>query len=90
MAGLVSVALWLSYGYLPYDSHMAHVRLTVNLLIKVADTLKALHHRLGLSQTDIVNRAISCYDFMEQARLEGRDILLRDKESGEIERVTWF
>ena len=38
----------------------------------------------SLSKTDIVNRAITLYEFIEAQLSAGRDILIRDGDTGEV------
>jgi hypothetical protein len=40
-------------------------RITVALIDKVAAELQVIHERTGLSKTDIVNRAISLYKYID-------------------------
>jgi hypothetical protein len=59
-------------------------RITVALITQVADELKILQARTRLSKTDVVNRAITLYEFIDAQLRDGKDILVRDQESGEI------
>ncbi len=62
-------------------------RITVALVQKAGTDLQGLQDRTGLSKTDIVNRAITLYEFIDgQMRLE-RDLLVRDRESGETQTI---
>ena len=62
-------------------------RVTVALIPKAATELQNLQDRTSLSKTDIVNRAISLYDFIDQEIRAGRDLLIRDVTTGEAERI---
>lgn len=62
-------------------------RITVALIPKVGDDLHRLQERTGLSKTDLVNRAITLYEFVEAQLAAGRDLLVRDSESGELQTV---
>jgi hypothetical protein len=62
-------------------------RITVALIPKAAADLQQVHARTGLSKTDIVNRAITLYEFFDGMARAGQEFLLRDKETGETERV---
>src|SRR5262249_21784723 len=65
-------------------------RVTVALIPKVAAELQRLQDRTSLSKTDLANRAITLYEFMDAQMREGRDLLIRDKETGETQGVsTW-
>ncbi len=62
-------------------------RITVALIPKVAEDLQRLKNRTDMSKTDIVNRAITLYEFIEAQLRDGNDILIRDRESGETQNV---
>jgi len=62
-------------------------RITVALIPQAADDLQHLQDRTGLSKTDIVNRAISLYDFINTQLREGRDLLIRDNETKETQVI---
>ena len=59
-------------------------RITIALIPKVAEELQKLQSRTGLSKTDLVNRAITLYEFIDAQLRDGKDILVRDQKSGEI------
>jgi hypothetical protein len=65
-------------------------RVTVGLVPKVTAELQQLQSRTGLSKTDVVNRAISLYEFIEARMSSGDDLLLRRKDSGEVEIIRFF
>lgn len=62
-------------------------RITVALIPQAAGDLQQLQDRTGLSKTDIVNRAISLYDFINTQLREGRDLLIRDSETKETQVI---
>jgi hypothetical protein len=62
-------------------------RITVALIPKAAEDLQQLQVRTGLSKTDLVNRAITLYEFIDTQLREGWDMLIRDKETGETQTV---
>ena len=62
-------------------------RITVALIPKAAEDLQRLQDRTKLSKTDIANRAISLYEFINSQEQEGRQLLLRDTKTGETELV---
>lgn len=64
-------------------------RITVGLVPKTTEELKELQERTGLSKTDIVNRAITLYAFMEAQLQAGRELLVR-RDSGEVELVRFL
>ena len=62
-------------------------RITVALIPKVTEDLQRLQERTGLSKTDIVNRAITLYEFFEAKLRSDHDVINRDRESGETQSV---
>jgi hypothetical protein len=62
-------------------------RITVALIPKAVGDLQSLQDRTGLSKTDLTNRAISLYEFIDKLIREGKEILIRDPEEGETQRV---
>jgi hypothetical protein len=65
-------------------------RITVALVRKAGEDLQQLQDRTGLSKTDIVNRAISVYEFIESEAQAGNDLFVRDNETGETQRVRFL
>lgn len=65
-------------------------RITVALIPKAASDLQALQERSGLSKTDLVNRAISLYEFIDAQLREGKEVLIRDPAKNETQRVHLF
>lgn len=55
-------------------------RITVALIPKAVAELQRLQGSTGLSKTDLVNRAISLYQFIDEQTRAGRDLLLQDKK----------
>jgi len=56
------------------------VRITVALIPKAAAAFDRLRERTRLSKTDLVNRAISLYEFIDGEMAAGREILVRDTD----------
>jgi hypothetical protein len=52
-------------------------RITVALVAKAAADLQVIQDRTGLSKTDIVNRAISLYEFIDSELSEGAELIVR-------------
>ena len=69
------------------DQRTATDRITVALIPKASDDLQRLQDRTGLSKTDIANRAISLYEFIESQFREGRDLIVKDPKTGESQLV---
>jgi hypothetical protein len=77
----------------PEDSLRARVlaeRLTVALIPKAGDDLRRLQERTNLSKTDLVNRAVTLYEFFEAQLRAGRDLIIRDGSTGESQLVRLF
>lgn len=65
-------------------------RVTVALIPKAAEDLQQLVDRTGLSKTDIVNRAITLYEFFEGQLKAGNDVIVRDRKTGESQLVRFL
>ena len=62
-------------------------RITVALIPKASEDLQRLQDRTSLSKTDLVNRAITLYEFIDERTRTGQEIVLRDRETGETQTV---
>jgi hypothetical protein len=62
----------------------------VALVPKAASDLRQTVERTGLSKTDIVNRALSLYEYLDARLSRGAEILIRDGESGQVEQIRFF
>ncbi len=62
-------------------------RITVALIPKAGEDLQRLQDRTSLSKTDIANRAITLYEFIDGQLRNGRDVLIRDNKTGMTEIV---
>lgn len=65
-------------------------RITVALVRKAVEDLQYLQEETGLSKTDIVNRAISVYKFIESEVRAGNPIYIRDHKTGETQLVRFL
>ena len=63
------------------------MRITVGLIADAAQDLRRTQERSGLSVADIVNRALTLYDFVDGRRAAGDQFLLRRKGAGRVELV---
>lgn len=63
------------------------VRLSVNLNGATADALKKLSDERGLSLTEVVRRAITVYNFIEDERQQGHRIQTTDPEAGTVREL---
>lgn len=52
-------------------------RVTVALIPKAGEDLQRLQKRTGLSKTDLVNRAITLYEFIEAEVEAGAELIVR-------------
>jgi hypothetical protein len=64
-----------------------HVTVTVTLIPPVADQLRCLQRSTHLSATDLINRAITSYAFLEEQMRAGNDVMVGDKRTGETRLV---
>jgi hypothetical protein len=62
-------------------------RITVALIPKAGEDLQRLQDRTSLSKTDLANRAITLYEFIDTQLRTGRDVLIRDNKTGMTEIV---
>ncbi|MGD0606148.1 MAG: hypothetical protein ABSA53_21495 [Streptosporangiaceae bacterium] len=62
-------------------------RIVVALVPKVMGDLKLLQDRTSLSRTDIANRAITLYEFIDQQVRAGHEILIRETCTGKTRAV---
>ena len=65
-------------------------RVTIGLVPKTAAELQELVDLTGLSKTDIVNRAISLYAFVEASSRDGHELLRRSRDTGELELIRFL
>jgi hypothetical protein len=61
-------------------------RITVSLIQKAADDLQRTMERTGWSKTDIVNRALSLYEYLDSRLAAGDDLLVRSR-TGQTELI---
>jgi hypothetical protein len=65
-------------------------RITVALVKKAGEDLQRLQDRTGLSKTDIVNRAISLYEFIDAQVQAGNDLFVRDQKTKETQLLRFL
>jgi len=65
-------------------------RITVALVRRAGDDLQTLQDRTGLSKTDIVNRAITLYEFIEGQVQAGMDLYIKDPKTGETQLIRFL
>jgi hypothetical protein len=64
-------------------------RLTITLIPKAGDELRRLQERTKLSRTDLTNRAITLYEFLDAEMRAGHELFHRDRQTGETQLVRW-
>ena len=62
-------------------------RITVALIPKAGAGLERLQDSTSLSKTDVVNRAITLYEFIDAQRRAGRGLYVRDSRTGAVQSV---
>ena len=62
-------------------------RITVALIPRAAGDLQHLQEQTSLSKTDLVNRAISLYEFVNDQLCAGRELLVRDNGTTQVLRL---
>jgi hypothetical protein len=62
-------------------------RITVALVPKASEGLQHLMASTGLSKTDIVNRAIALYEYIDSQMQAGQDLVVRDPKSGDSQII---
>jgi hypothetical protein len=72
------------------DRRAAAERITVALIPQASADLQRLQDGTGLSKTDIVNRAIHLYEFINSRLEAGRELIVRDPETGETQMVMFL
>jgi predicted transcriptional regulator len=65
------------------------VRLSVNLAPDVAEALKRLANKSGVTLTEMVRRAISTENFLEEQRAAGKKVLIADEEEKNVREVVF-
>lgn len=62
-------------------------KISVNLADEVLKAARDMADQQHVTLTEVLRRAISTQVFLEDAQREGKDVLLRDKVTREIELV---
>jgi len=63
-------------------------KVTVNLTQKSWDAANETAALLGLSRTDVINRALQAYAWLEQQAADGAEVLVQ--QDGETDRVKFL
>lgn len=72
------------------DSATALERLNVNLTPRTRDALDKVMGCGSGSKTEVINRALQVYAFLEEITRKGGAIYVRDGEDAELERIRFF
>lgn len=62
-------------------------RITITLIPKAEGDLRRLQERTKLSKTDLANRAITLYEFLDEQIRTGHDLIARDTQTGKTKLV---
>ena len=62
-------------------------RITTSLTPRTAEELSAMREATGHSKSDLINRAISLYAFVTGQLEAGMELLVRNPETGESQRI---
>ena len=66
-----------------------HERITVNLIEKASEDLSKTATRSGMTRTDVLNRALQMYGYLDAESRKGKEVLIRDKKTGEVWKVVF-
>jgi hypothetical protein len=69
------------------DRWSAVERITVALTPQTGEALQRLTERASLSKTDATRRAITLYEFIDAQLRAGREVLIRDRKTGETQSL---
>src|ERR1700753_614867 len=65
-------------------------RITVSLVMTAEIGLRKLQERTNMSKTDLTNRAITSYEFIDAQQQAGRELIIRDRRTGESQVVRFL
>jgi hypothetical protein len=65
-------------------------RVTFALIPKARQDLGRLQGRTKLSKTDLLNRAITLYEFLDAQQAEGYDVLIRNRATGDTQIIQFL
>ena len=68
----------------------ANGRFTVVLIPAVQKELQQLQKFTSLSRTDLTNRAISLYKYVERLRHDGDQVMIRSGSTGELQALDFW
>lgn len=62
-------------------------RMTTTFLAPTVEDIEWLTERTGLSQADVVNKAVRVWALIERETIDGNRLLVEDPETGVTERI---
>jgi hypothetical protein len=65
-------------------------RVTVNLTSRASSALQLAAELTGDTKTDILNRALQVYAYLEQVVSKGGSVHVRESDDGELEKLKIF
>lgn len=69
------------------DGEQRYTRLSVNIALDVADALRSLAKRRGITVTDGVRRAIAIWKLVEDASAKGQQVQIVDPATGNVREL---
>ncbi len=72
------------------DGEQRYTRLSVNVTLDVADALRSLTKRRGITVTDGVRRAIAIWKIVEDADAKGQQVQIVDPGTGTVRELVLF
>lgn len=69
------------------DDEQRYTRLSVNIALDVADALRSLAKRRGITVTDGVRRAIAIWTLVEDASAKGQQVQIVDPATGNVREL---
>jgi hypothetical protein len=68
---------------------MAYQKISVNLSLEVLDALKQMAERDNVTMTEALRRSISTQKFIDDAQRSGKNLLLEDSETRDLQRIVF-
>ena len=65
-------------------------RVTVNLVVRASRALQRVVDLTGDSRTDVINRALQVYAYMEEVNANGGDVYVRESKDSDLKVVKMF
>lgn len=68
----------------------ATIKITVNLPRDTVDTVKLLARKRGVTNTELIRRAIAAEKFLDDVISAGHKVLFRDEETGDMRELVFL